>query len=97
MGLIVYSTRLFDILEDVLAGFYTGGSKLITTPEARDLEARDMTKKIQALDDRLDAFFDTIPAYLRSGMQTNPESGPNPPLTGVQMQARVLYCRYVVF
>lgn len=95
MFLTVYSSQLFEILDEVLSTFYPDGSRpSATTPEGVGLQAREMLSKIEPLNKRLEMFYDSLPAHVRTAIQSvEPRFGTVTAGSG-QSQAKILHSRY---
>lgn len=92
MGLFIYSTRLFEILDEVLCAFYshddpTYGSTVANLGE----KSRQQTPDILRLNAKLDAFFESIPEHLRLSSHAEYAADYSDSMV---LQARVLNCRY---
>jgi hypothetical protein len=90
MGLFVYSTKLYDILGKILLVFYTEPDVTQTSGEGNanilaSSSIQDLLTNVLDYNRQLDAFYHSIPDYLRFGVHSKDSS--------VQLQAQILTCR----
>ena len=94
MGLFVYSSKLFEVLNEVLSAVYTKDAVMMSSkqnnPETR---SQKMLMKVVGFNRRLDKFIASIPEYLRPMVTSNPQDQQKE--NYIKIQEKVLYCRYV--
>jgi hypothetical protein len=86
MGLCAYSSKLFEILADVLSTFYAFDPRPLS-PSKEYLQG--IVHQALEFDRRLDRFSDTIPVYLHPFSENDARSRDNV----VHLQQQVLSCR----
>lgn len=89
MGLYICSTRLYDILADILSTFYAGSPE---NEETKGFSLEILLRTLK-LNRRLDEFLETIPDYLRP--RTDLTSAVMFRSESIQLQQQVLSCRLV--
>ena len=95
LGLCIWSSKLFLILDDVLRRLYTHHAQKSAIPSAEaEVSTQETVSDVLVLHRRLDQFFESIPTYLHP--QTNPESWQHGEAS-VIIQRQVLYCRLVFY
>lgn len=91
LGLLVYSSKLFLILDDILSTFYSSHPEFNVTEMAPDdVRADRILSDVMSINRRLDRFLEDVPTYLRC----TPEQATNPDKS-VELQRQVLHCRSV--
>lgn len=93
MSLFVYTIRLFDILEEVLAIFYSAQCNLFFEDETRlGSQASEAFSEVLRLEAKLNQFNSEIPRFLRA--ENLFESQDRPWYIHVVMQSSILRNRY---
>lgn len=90
LGLCVWSSKLFLVLDDVLLRLYSPNQNSIHVITDSEFNLREIVSDVVVLSRRLDEFFESIPSYLR--MPSDPDSS-NQVEGSVAIQQQVLYCR----
>jgi hypothetical protein len=91
MGLFVYSSILYDILDKILITFYTPETATESpAPTSADDTVQKLLSNILTYNRQLDGFQKSIPEYLRLPAR---EDQPHMNASHVQLQARILNCR----
>jgi hypothetical protein len=93
LGLLVWSSKLFQILDDILLRLYVPHPQrsgyAMSEP---DFSSQQIISDIVALNNRIDDFAETIPAYLHPGDKPGWLSSPRD--MSVVIQQQILHCRY---
>ncbi|PVH70178.1 hypothetical protein DL98DRAFT_521762 [Cadophora sp. DSE1049] len=93
MGLFVYSSILYDILDKILITFYTPETATESpAPTSADDTVQKLLSNILTYNRQLDGFQKSIPEYLRLPAR---EDQPHMNASHVQLQARILNCRFL--
>jgi hypothetical protein len=94
LALFVSSSRLYDILDEILARLYQKRRDQQAVP-ASDSSLQQPLATILALNTRLESFLDSIPEYLQS---TSPAMSPFTMETAghIRLQQQILQCRCVL-
>ncbi|EXJ86000.1 hypothetical protein A1O1_06369 [Capronia coronata CBS 617.96] len=93
MGLSVYSSKLFEILNDILNIFYIEDCQRFPSQDGDANSFTKMLSDVMNLNNRLDVFIASVPDYLQPTSAS--VSGVNEENKHVSLQSKVLYCRYV--
>lgn len=94
LALLISSSNLFSILDEILNFFYAEHLGNDLEEKAEDeVRVRQMISKVLVLNRRLEEFADTVPEYIRGAILAC--RAPKEQNTSVQIQEQVLYCRYV--
>lgn len=91
LGLFVWSLKLYDILDKILVTFYTIETP---TPMSTDDSIQKLLSDAMTYNRQLDVFEQSIPEYLRLPAKDGPQ-GPYANTPSIQIQARILKCRFV--
>jgi hypothetical protein len=96
MSLFVYSTQLFDILEEVLSTFYYNGTKQpFFHGEGLDMWSREALSKVLQIDSKLVQFKAALPEIFSKGFA---QLGENEPFrNNILLQSGVMQTRYFSF
>lgn len=93
IGLLVSSSSLFTILDEILASLYSENLRNNLSEILQDdTRVQEMILGVLILNRRLESFVDTVPDYIRGAISTN--RVPKEQITSVQIQEQVLFCRY---
>lgn len=93
LGLLVSSSNLFTILDEILASLYSDNLRNNLNEILQDdTRVQEMILGVLILNRRLEAFVSTIPECIRGAIATN--QVPQEQITSVQIQEQVLFCRY---
>ncbi|PVH74426.1 hypothetical protein DL98DRAFT_429464 [Cadophora sp. DSE1049] len=91
MGLFVYSSKLYDILDKILITFYVEPET--SKPISTDDSLQKLLSNVLTFNRQLDGFHNSAPEYLRlpakvahSGIHMN---------SNIQLQAQILNCRFL--
>lgn len=88
LGLFVYSTKLYDILDKILTVFYNEPvTAQAPTSSLTYIPIQDVLSNVLDYNRQLDVFHGSIPDYLRFGLHSEH--------SGIQLQAQILTCRLV--
>lgn len=90
LGLCVWSSKLFLVLDDVLLRLYSPNQNSIHVIADGEFNLQETVSDVIALSRSLDEFFESIPAYLC--IPCDPDSS-NQRAGSVAIQQQVLYCR----
>jgi hypothetical protein len=92
MGLFVYSSKLFEILDEILSTFYTEDVvKWSSKQDDSETRSQRMLMDVLGFNRRLDKFIASIPKYLQPTVASHP---PNQQKENyIKIQEKVLYCR----
>lgn len=89
LGLFVFSSKLYEILDKILVTFYTPEPPTLVST---DDSMQKLLGNMLTFNRQLDVFRKSIPDYLR--LPAKDESpGPHMHTLYVQIQARILHCR----
>lgn len=93
MGVFVYSSKLFELLAEILESFYMDESGApLTKPAEVERPDKDLIARTLEFNRRLEKFADSIPEYLRTAeISQIIVSDRN---SYISLQQQVLYCRY---
>lgn len=92
MGLLICSSKLFLILDEILLSFYAPHpQKTVDTMSENDLNVQKIISDIMVLNRRIEEFFESIPEYLR--LETRSELIPEQQELSVTIQKQILNCR----
>jgi hypothetical protein len=92
IGLLVSSSNLFTILDEILASLYSENLRNNLSEILQDdTRVQEMILGVLVLNRRLESFVDTVPDYIRGAISTN--RVPKEQITSVQIQEQVLFCR----
>lgn len=93
IGLLVSSSKLFTILDEILASLYSENLRNNLNEILQDdTRVQEMILGVLILNRRLESFADNVPDYIRGAIATN--RVPKEQITSVQIQEQVLFCRY---
>lgn len=93
IGLLVSSSHLFVILDEILASLYSENLRNNLNELLQDdHRVQEMILGVLVLNRRLESFVETVPEYIRECLSTN--RVPREQITSVQIQEQVLFCRY---
>ncbi|KAH6713063.1 fungal-specific transcription factor domain-containing protein [Leptodontidium sp. MPI-SDFR-AT-0119] len=91
LGLFVFSSKLYEILDKILVTFYTPEPPTLVST---DDSMQKLLGNMLTFNRQLDVFRKSIPDYLR--LPAKDESpGPHMHTLYVQIQARILHCRFL--
>lgn len=90
LGLCIWSSKLFLVLDDVLLRLYSPNQNSIHVITDSEFNIQDIVSDVIILSRRLDEFFESIPTYLH--MPSSSDSSPHQQ-GSVVIQQQVLYCR----
>ncbi|KAJ4217211.1 hypothetical protein NW759_009158 [Fusarium solani] len=94
LGLLIWSSKLFLILDDILLSFYAPHpQKSVDTMSDNDLNVQQIISEVMVLNRRIEEFFDSIPEYLR--LEPGSELIPDQQEVNVTIQKQILNCRYL--
>ncbi|KAJ4322522.1 hypothetical protein N0V84_004768 [Fusarium piperis] len=93
LGLLVWSSKLFLILDEILLSFYAPHpQKSVDIMAENDLNVRQIISDVMSLNRRIEEFFDSIPEYLR--LEAGSElTIPEQQEVSVTIQKQILNCR----
>ncbi|RSL47701.1 hypothetical protein CEP53_009834 [Fusarium sp. AF-6] len=92
MGLLIWSSKLFLILDEILLSFYAPHpQKSVDTMSENDLNVQQIISDVMVLNRRIEEFFDSIPGYLR--LQPGSEFTAEQQELSVTIQKQILNCR----
>ncbi|RMJ13281.1 hypothetical protein BHE90_006667 [Fusarium euwallaceae] len=92
MGLLIWSSKLFLILDEILLSFYAPHpQKSVDTISENDLNVQQIISDVMVLNRRIEEFFDSIPEYLR--LEPGSEFTPEQQELSVTIQKQILNCR----
>ncbi|RSL46449.1 hypothetical protein CEP54_013847 [Fusarium duplospermum] len=92
MGLLIWSSKLFLILDEILLSFYAPHpQKSVDTMSEGDLNVQQIISDVMVLNRRIEEFFDSIPEYLR--LEPGSEFTPDQQELSVTIQKQILNCR----
>ncbi|KAK0114201.1 hypothetical protein ONS95_013701 [Cadophora gregata] len=91
LGLFVFSSKLYDILDKILVTFYTTETP---TPMSTDDSVQKLLSNVLTFNRQLDNFRNSIPEFLKLPTRDDPP-GPHMNISSIQIQARILNCRYL--
>lgn len=91
LGLCVWSSKLFLVLDDILLRLYAPhthkNAHLMSDTEA---SIEEIITEVSLLNRQLDDFYESLPTYLRVATNADTSNRPKP---YVVIQQQVLYCR----
>lgn len=91
LGLCIWSSKLFLVLDDILLRLYAPHRQLgVLTLRETEFNVRDIVSDVIAINRRLDEFSESVPAYLRVPTELDSSSQLQP---RVILQQQVLHCR----
>ncbi|RVX72599.1 hypothetical protein B0A52_03995 [Exophiala mesophila] len=94
LALLISSSKLFSILDEILNFFYAEHLGNDLEEKAEDeVRVREMISKVLVLNRRLEEFADNVPDYVRGAILAC--RAPKEQNTSVQIQEQVLYCRFL--
>ncbi|KAJ3532445.1 hypothetical protein NM208_g8435 [Fusarium decemcellulare] len=92
LGLLVWSSKLFLILDDILLNFNAPHpSKSVDTMTEKDFSVQQIISDVLTLNRRIDEFSESIPAYLRLEAEPGPMARQQE--VSVVIQKQILHCR----
>ncbi|KAL1953765.1 hypothetical protein VTO42DRAFT_2296 [Malbranchea cinnamomea] len=89
IGLLVCSSRLFEILDEILSAFYSDGFGPGLNASETEKQARGIASKVLPLNRRLETFIRSVPHYLRIDSEEAAQDN------CTRLQSQVLYCRFL--
>lgn len=90
LGSFVYSSKLFDILNDILVSFYVKTNTVFLRSETRSWSCEELDAVLR-LNMALNEFQDSLPSYL-----TVPQKSETTKDSKVDIGAKILYSRYAL-
>ena len=90
LGLCIWSSKLFLVLDDILLRLYSPNQNSIHVITDGEVNVQELVSDVIVLSRRLDEFFESIPGYLRTPCDPNSSSQQE---GSVVIQQQVLYCR----
>ena len=94
MGLFVYSSKLFEILDEILSTIYVEDVvKRSSKQDDYETGSQRILMKVMGFNRRLDDFIAHVPEYLRPTVASSPQNQQKE--NYIKLQEKILYCRCV--